>query len=98
MHSPQRYVKLRAQVIYGKLAFLQADNMLVKEREMSKNTLTFELGGRIELKSLEAGVTAFRRLVSALTPSNERVAWVVEDLQPGSAVTTLRGEADNPAV
>ncbi len=65
---------------------------------MSKHTLTFELGGRIELKSLEAGITAFHRLVSALTPSNERVAWVVEDLQPGSAITTLRGEADNPAV
>lgn len=98
MRPPQRYVKLCAHVIYGKLAFLQADNMLVKEREMSKHTLTFELGGRIELKSLEAGITAFHRLVSALTPSNERVAWVVEDLQPGSAITTLRGEADNPAV
>ena len=65
---------------------------------MSKNTLTFELGGRVEIGDLEKGITAFRRLLSALTPSQEKVAWVVVDLQPGSATATLLGESDNPAV
>ncbi len=64
---------------------------------MAKNTLTFELGGRVEIERLEHGVAAFRRLIAALTPRTAGVAWVVEDLQPGSAVVTLRGECNNPA-
>ncbi|MCY3543388.1 MAG: hypothetical protein OXI16_14570 [Chloroflexota bacterium] len=65
---------------------------------MTKNTVTFELGGRVEIKDFENGIIAFRRLLSALTPKNERVAWVVEDLQPGSATATLRCDADNPDI
>ena len=65
---------------------------------MAKDTITFELGGRVEIADLENGIAAFRRLVSALTPREANVAWVVEDLQPGSAVATLRGEADDLAV
>ena len=64
---------------------------------MAKNTLTFELGGRVELKDFAEGIDAFRRLVTALTPRNAGVTWVVEDLQAGSAVATFRGEADNPS-
>ena len=64
---------------------------------MAKNTLTFELGGRVEIADFANGIVAFRRLVSALTPRTAGVAWVVEDLQPGSAIVTLRGECDNPA-
>lgn len=63
---------------------------------MAKDTLTFELGGRVEIAEFADGIVAFRRLVSALTPRNAGVTWVVEDLQPGSAVVTLRGEADDP--
>ena len=63
---------------------------------MSKTTLTFELGGRVELKEFEEGIRLFTRLVSNLTPRTG-VTWVVEDLQPGSARVTLRGEADDPA-
>ena len=63
---------------------------------MAKNTLTFELGGRVELADFANGITAFRRLVAALTPRNAGVAWIVEDLQPGSAIVTLRGESDDP--
>ncbi len=62
---------------------------------MSKTTLTFELGGRVELKEFEEGITLFTRLVSNLTPRSG-VTWIVEDLQPGSAIVTLRGEADDP--
>ncbi len=63
---------------------------------MAKNTLTFELGGRVEIADFANGIAAFRRLVAALTPRKAGVAWVVEDLQPGSAVVTLRGESDDP--
>ena len=63
---------------------------------MAKNTLTFELGGRVEIADFANGVAAFQRLVTALTPRNAGVAWVVEDLQPGSAVVTIRGESDDP--
>ena len=64
---------------------------------MAKNTLTFELGGRIAIDDLARGTAAFRRLVNGLTPRSAGVAWVVEDLHPGSAVVTLRGEAADPA-
>lgn len=64
---------------------------------MPKNTLTFELGGRVELADFANGIIAFRRLVDALTPHNAGITWVVDDLQPGSAVVTLLGESHNPA-
>ena len=64
---------------------------------MVKNTLTFELGGRVDLKDFAEGIDAFRRLVVALTPRNSGVTWIVEDLQAESAVATFRGEADNPS-
>ena len=62
---------------------------------MAKTTLTFELAGRVEVRDLADGITAFQRLIDALTPKKAGVSWVVEDLQPGSAATTLRGEADD---
>ena len=65
---------------------------------MAKNTLTFELGGRVEIADFANGIAAFRRLVTALTPRKAGVTWVVEDLQPGSAVVTLRGESDDPVM
>ena len=70
--------------------------MDVQERIMAGNTLTFALGGRVEIGKLVEGMSAFKRLIDALTPSKD-VAWVIEDLHPGSAVVTLRGEADDPA-
>ncbi len=66
------------------------------EREMAKSTLTFELGGRIDIGQLAEGITFFRRLIAALAV-NENVEWVVEDLQPGSTTITVHGEADSPA-
>ena len=61
---------------------------------MAKSTLTFELGGQVDIARLEKGISVFHRLVSALT-SSAKVTWVVEDLQPGSAVATVRGESDD---
>ena len=63
---------------------------------MTKNTLTFELGGRVELADFADGMAAFRHLVNALTPRDAGVAWVVEDLRPGNAGVTLRGDSDDP--
>ena len=64
---------------------------------MAKTTVTFELGGRVEIEQLAQGISLFRNLIENLTPKKAGVAWVVEDLQPGSAVATLRGEAPDIA-
>ena len=65
---------------------------------MAKNTLTIELGGRVEIADLNSGIDAFRRLVHSLTPRNAGIAWLVDDLQSGSAIVTLRGESANPVL
>ena len=63
---------------------------------MAGDTLTFEMGGRVEIGQLERGIARFRRLVSELSRETG-VNWVVEDLHPGSAVITLKGESDTPS-
>ncbi|MCY4652450.1 MAG: hypothetical protein OXC95_04710 [Dehalococcoidia bacterium] len=63
---------------------------------MSGNTLTFELGGQVEIEDLENGVARFRRLVSALA-TGVPVNWVVEDLQIGSAAITIRAVSSDDA-
>ena len=50
----------------------------------------------MEIGQFQQGITRFQQLVAALTPRTG-VSWVVEDLQPGSAVITLHGEADAPS-
>ena len=62
---------------------------------MSEHTITFELGGRVDLDGFKQGVAAFRRLVAALTPRHAGILWVIDDLQPGSATITLRAETGN---
>ena len=62
---------------------------------MDENTLTFELGGQVDIKTLSDGFRAFHRLVDALTPKNPGIAWIVDDLQAGSATVTLRGESES---
>ena len=65
---------------------------------MAKDTLTFELGGTVDIGQLEDAISKFHRLVRALTPKKAGVTWVVDALYAGSAVTTVRGEAANPIV
>ena len=65
---------------------------------MPKNTLTFELGGHVDIELLEKGITAFHRLVSALTPRNSGVSWKVDELNAGSAIATIVGEAEDTFV
>lgn len=62
---------------------------------MVTHTLTFALGGRVEIGQFQKGITRFQRLVSALTP-RKGVKWVIEDLQSGSATVTLAAETETP--
>ena len=64
---------------------------------MAKDTLTFELGGQVDLKDFVAGIRVFQRLVSAITPRSVGVVWEVADLHPGSASTTIQGVAGSPS-
>ena len=63
---------------------------------MVRNTVTFALGGQVKIQDLAQGINVLQRLINALTHAAD-VVWVVDDLQPGSAVATLRGIADDPA-
>lgn len=63
---------------------------------MAQNTITFEIGGEVDIKQMETGIRAFSRLIASLT-GRAKVKWVVEDLQAGSAIATFRGECDKPA-
>ena len=49
----------------------------------------------MELEQFHEGVVRFRQLVTALTPRTG-VKWIIEDLQLGSAIITLRGESEVP--
>lgn len=62
---------------------------------MVTHTLTFALGGRVEIGQFQEGITRFQRLVTALTPK-QGVKWVVADLQAGSATITLAAETATP--
>ena len=61
---------------------------------MAGDTLTFEMGGRVEVGQFQQGIAQFAQLVAALTQGTG-VRWVIDDLHPGSAVVTLRGEAED---
>ena len=65
---------------------------------MSDSTLTFELGGKVDIKTLAEGIGAFHLLIAALTPKDSAINWVVENLHAGSATATLRGEARDSSV
>ena len=62
---------------------------------MDTHTLTFALGGRVEIGQFQEGITRFQRLVTALTPK-QGVKWVIADLQSGSATITLIAETEAP--
>ena len=64
---------------------------------MPDATITFELGGRVDIKQMSEGIAAFNHLIDALT-GGEEIKWFVVDLQSGSAIATLRPECENPAV
>jgi hypothetical protein len=64
---------------------------------MPDANITFELGGRVDIKQMSEGIAAFNHLIEALT-GREEIKWLVVDLQSGSAIATLRPDCENPAV
>ena len=61
------------------------------------DTLTFALEGELSLGTFSIGVARFERLVSALsreTPSGGEIRWLIDALEVGSAVATIRGVAE----
>lgn len=99
LHVPDRFHMLgcgvRSKTPHDSRARSKA--IETQEGRVAKTTVTFELGGRVEIEHLAQGISLFRSLMECLTPRGSGVAWVVEDLQPGSAVATLHGEAPNIA-
>ena len=76
-----------------KHAIIPIDNTF-RRYGMSETKLTFELGGRVDIKTLSDGMTALHNLLDALTPKRAGVKWEVDELQAGSATVTLQGESD----
>ena len=63
---------------------------------MASDNLTFEIDGEVHLEDLTDSLARFQRLIDALTEEVSKkagIAWVVDDLRPGSAVATIRGVA-----
>jgi hypothetical protein len=64
---------------------------------MTKTTLTLVLGGEVPLDRFAEGMQGFRQLIEALTQEvsgGAKIAWVIDELAGGSAVATIRGEAE----
>jgi hypothetical protein len=64
---------------------------------MANDTITFMLEGEIPLDSFATAVTALTGLIKGL--SNEMAApaeidWIIEDLEPGSALIVIKGRSD----
>lgn len=73
--------------------------------EMVKSTLTVVLQGEVLLADFAQGMQRFRALIEALSREvarNIEIDWRIEDLAPGSALTSVRGiarrEQDQPIV
>ncbi len=65
---------------------------------MPSDTITLALTGDVSLEDFATAIGKFKRLVLALTQDvskGRRVEWLVHDLQVGSAVATIRGEAES---
>ena len=64
---------------------------------MPETTLTVVLDGNVPLDQFADGMQRFRRLVETLTQEvsgKAEIAWIVDELAGGSAVATIRGEAE----
>ena len=63
---------------------------------MPNNTMTLQLNGEITFSDFAEAVSRFNHLVDALSAHlnpREGVNWFVDDLEIGSAITTIRGES-----
>jgi hypothetical protein len=67
---------------------------------MAADTITLALNGEVPVDDFSRAIEHFARLVSTLTEEvgrGVRISWVVDQLEAGSAITTIRGEADDLA-
>jgi hypothetical protein len=64
---------------------------------MTDTTITLALNGDVPLDDFADGIREFWRLVNALTQEvsgKSDIAWFIDELHGGSAIATIRGEAD----
>ena len=67
---------------------------------MTNDQITLGLGGDVSFDSFVGGMQRFQYLVKALTDElgvSKSVNWSIHDLQAGSALVTVKGEAQNIA-
>lgn len=67
---------------------------------MPNDSLTLVLSGDIGLDTFPEAVLAWRELISLLTDNlagDSQIKWLIDDLRPGSALITVRGESPQPA-
>ena len=68
---------------------------------MATDTLTLALEGDVSLQEFTQAMSNFRDIVEALTgevAANARVEWLIEDLQAGSAIATVRGVTEQAEI
>lgn len=61
------------------------------------DTLTFALEGELSLATFALGVSRFEKLVNSLSrevPRGGEIRWLIDGLEVGSAVATIRGVAE----
>ena len=64
---------------------------------MAPDTITLMLEGEVSLEAFATAVKSLNSLVNALTvEEGGNIEWTVEDLQPGSALATVRGFSSQP--
>ena len=66
---------------------------------MADDTITLVLDGEVEIADFEQAIDALSRLVRGLSAeltSDAGLRWLLEELSVGSAIVTLRGEAEAP--
>ena len=65
---------------------------------MAKDTITLALNGDVPFGLFVEAISHLNNLVAALSDDigvTGKIKWFVDDLQPGSAIITMRGESDN---
>jgi hypothetical protein len=68
---------------------------------MADETVTLALNGDVPIDQFATAIQHWAAMIALLTEyisPGTHAEWIIEDLQPGSATTTIRGEADDPAV
>jgi hypothetical protein len=62
-----------------------------------ETTLTLVLGGEVPLNQFTESMQNFRQLIDVLTQEvsgKAKISWIIDELAGGSAVATIRGEAE----